>query len=58
VLGAHAAAGGSARQTSYIEVQAAVDEAAPRREAAEQTIGELKAQLAEARARASPSQEA
>jgi chromosome segregation protein len=50
VLGAFAAAGGSGKATSYIEVQAAVDEARGRRQSAEQSIGELKAQLAQARA--------
>jgi chromosome segregation protein len=50
VLGAHAAAGGSGKATSYIEVQAAVDEARANRETAEQSIGVLKAQLADARA--------
>ena len=50
VLGAYVAAGGSGKATSYIEVQAAVDEARARREAAEQAIVELKDQLAEARA--------
>jgi chromosome segregation protein len=58
VLGAHAAAGGSAKQTSYIEVQAAVDEARLRREGAEQTIAELRDQLAGARADVSERQEA
>jgi chromosome segregation protein len=50
VLGAHSAAGGSGKATSYIEVQAAVDEARTRKQSAEQAIGELRAQLAEARA--------
>jgi chromosome segregation protein len=50
VLGAHAAAGGSGKQTSYIEVQAAVDEARAKRESAEQSIGVLRSQLADARA--------
>jgi chromosome segregation protein len=58
VLGAHAAAGGSGKQTSYIEVQAAVDEARARREAAEQSIVELKAQLAAARAEVAEHKEA
>jgi chromosome segregation protein len=49
VLGAYAAAGGSGKQTSYIEVQAAVDEAKARRAAAEESIGELKEQLVAAR---------
>ena len=41
VLGAYAAAGGSGKATSYIEVQAAVDEARASRQSAEQSIGEL-----------------
>ena len=49
VLGAYSAAGGSGKQTSYIEVQAAVDEAKASRAAAEESIGVLKDQLAEAR---------
>ncbi|GAA4592052.1 chromosome segregation protein [Actinoplanes octamycinicus] len=51
VLGTFAAAGGSAKATSYIEVQAAVDEAKAGRAAAEERIAELKEQLGEARAR-------
>ncbi|GAA0801157.1 chromosome segregation protein SMC [Spirilliplanes yamanashiensis] len=50
VVGAYAAAGGSAKATSYIEVQAAVDEARAARLTAEDSIGELKDQLAAARA--------
>ncbi|BEL11762.1 chromosome segregation protein SMC [Actinoplanes sichuanensis] len=50
VLGTYAAAGGSAKATSYIEVQAAVDEAKAKRAVAEQTIAEVKEQLGEARA--------
>ncbi len=50
VIGAWAAAGGSAKATSYIEVQAAVDEAAAQRQTAEDAISTLKDQLAEARA--------
>ncbi|MEU4619212.1 chromosome segregation protein SMC [Actinoplanes sp. NPDC023801] len=50
VLGAYAAAGGSAKATSYIEVQAAVDEAKAKRALAEQTIAEVKEQLGAARA--------
>ncbi|GGK89573.1 chromosome segregation protein SMC [Mangrovihabitans endophyticus] len=50
VLGAHAAAGGSAKATSYLEVQAAVDEAKAKKETAEQAIDEVKAQLDGARA--------
>ncbi|MFI1989384.1 chromosome segregation protein SMC [Actinoplanes sp. NPDC020271] len=50
VLGAYAAAGGSAKATSYIEVQAAVDEAKAGRAAAEERIAELKDQLSDVRA--------
>ncbi|MBO4206356.1 chromosome segregation protein SMC [Micromonospora echinofusca] len=50
VVGAYAAAGGSARAPSFIEVQAAVEEARANRTAAEQAIAELRDQLAEARA--------
>ncbi|GAA2657236.1 chromosome segregation protein SMC [Paractinoplanes durhamensis] len=50
VLGAFAAAGGSGKATSYIEVQAAVDEAKAKRTAAEEAISELKGQLIDARA--------
>ncbi|MFC7547615.1 chromosome segregation protein SMC [Plantactinospora sp. GCM10030261] len=49
VVGAYAAAGGSAKAPSYIEVQAAVEEARANRTTAEQTIAELNEQLAEAR---------
>ncbi|HET9517140.1 MAG TPA: chromosome segregation protein SMC [Actinoplanes sp.] len=58
VLGAFAAAGGSGKATSYIEVQAAVDEAHAKRVAAEQSIAELKDQLAEARAEVAEHKEA
>ncbi|MEV6298615.1 chromosome segregation protein SMC [Actinoplanes sp. NPDC051861] len=50
VVGAYAAAGGSSKATSYIEVQAAVDEAKAQRAVAEQTIAEVKDQLGAARA--------
>ncbi|MEH1014487.1 chromosome segregation protein SMC [Micromonospora sp. CPCC 206060] len=50
VVGAYAAAGGSAKAPSFIEVQAAVEEARANRTAAEQAIAELRDQLAEARA--------
>jgi chromosome segregation protein len=50
VLGAWAAAGGSAKAQSYIEVQAAVDEARQRRTEATARLGELRAQLEGARA--------
>ncbi len=58
VLGAYAAAGGSGKQTSYIEVQAAVDEARTNRESAEQSIGELRGQLTEGRAEVAELKEA
>jgi chromosome segregation protein len=58
VLGAYAAAGGSGKATSYIEVQAAVDEAKAKRAEAEQSIGELKGQLAAARAEVAELKEA
>ncbi|MFK3980209.1 chromosome segregation protein SMC [Micromonospora sp. NPDC050397] len=50
VVGAYAAAGGSAKAPSFIEVQAAVEEARTNRLAAEETIAELAGQLADARA--------
>lgn len=49
VVGAYAAAGGSGQAPSYLEVQAAVEEARANRLAAEQTIAELAEQLAVAR---------
>ncbi|MER7441063.1 chromosome segregation protein SMC [Micromonospora avicenniae] len=49
VVGAYAAAGGSAKAPSYIEVQAAVEEARANRTVAEQTAAELRDQLTEAR---------
>jgi chromosome segregation protein len=58
VLGAYAASGGSGKQTSYIEVQAAVDEAKARRAAAEESISELKDQLVTARAEVAERKEA
>jgi chromosome segregation protein len=58
VLGAHAAAGGSGKATSYIEVQAAVDEARANRETAEESIGVLKGQLTDARAEVAELKEA
>ncbi|MFB9234279.1 chromosome segregation protein SMC [Plantactinospora siamensis] len=50
VLSAYAAAGGSAKAPSFIEVQAAVEEARAHRSAAEETIAQLHEQLGEARA--------
>jgi chromosome segregation protein len=58
VLGAYASSGGSGKQTSYIEVQAAVDEAKAKRIAAEESIGELKDQLIAARAEVAERKEA
>jgi chromosome segregation protein len=49
VFGAYAAAGGSGKQPSTIEIQAAVDEAMTRRIEAEHQVGALRAELAEAR---------
>lgn len=50
VLGAYAAAGGSAKAPSFIEVQAAVEEARTNRAAAERTAAQLREQLVQARA--------
>ncbi|HEY6594881.1 MAG TPA: chromosome segregation protein SMC [Asanoa sp.] len=50
VVGAYAAAGGSAKGQSFIEVQAAVEEARFRRQEAEESIHGLRGQLAAARA--------
>ena len=58
VLGAYAAAGGSGKATSYIEVQAAVDEAKAKRTQAEASIGEIKARLVAARAEVATRKEA
>ncbi|QSB13553.1 chromosome segregation protein SMC [Natronosporangium hydrolyticum] len=49
LVGAHAAAGGSAKQPSYLEVQAAVEEAAGNRERAQAQVSQLQEQLTEAR---------
>ncbi|MEU4676000.1 chromosome segregation protein SMC [Micromonospora sp. NPDC023737] len=57
VVGAYAAAGGSAKAPSYIEVQAAVEEARANRTVAEQTAAELRDQLAEARAEVAAAKE-
>jgi chromosome segregation protein len=53
LLGSFTAAGGSAKAQSFIEVQAAVDEARQKREAAEQLMGELGEQLVQLRERVS-----
>jgi chromosome segregation protein len=50
VLGAYAAAGGSAKPTSFIEVQAAVEEARQKKVDAESRLVELRAELETARA--------
>ncbi|HEX5596224.1 MAG TPA: chromosome segregation protein SMC [Micromonosporaceae bacterium] len=50
VVGGWSAAGGSANAPSFIEVQAAVEEARAKRAAAEETIAELRDQLDAARA--------
>ncbi|MBN1174842.1 MAG: chromosome segregation protein SMC [Micromonosporaceae bacterium] len=49
VLGAHLAAGGSGKQPSTIEIQAAVEEARANRVAAESLVETLREELAEAR---------
>ncbi|PWU46703.1 chromosome segregation protein SMC [Micromonospora globispora] len=58
VVGAYAAAGGSAKAPSYIEVQAAVEEARANRLTAERTSAELREQLVEARAEVAAAKEA
>ncbi|MEU8026963.1 chromosome segregation protein SMC, partial [Micromonospora haikouensis] len=58
VVGAYAAAGGSAKAPSFIEVQAAVEEARGNRLAAERTAAELREQLVEARAEVAAAKEA
>ncbi|GAA1377698.1 MULTISPECIES: chromosome segregation protein SMC [Catellatospora] len=49
LVGAFSGAGGSAKAPSYIEVQAAVDEARAKRAAAEESIAVLRAEIAETR---------
>ncbi|BCJ66952.1 chromosome segregation protein SMC [Polymorphospora rubra] len=58
VVGAYAAAGGSAKAPSFIEVQAAVEEARANRIAAEATGAELKEQLVVGRAEVADRKEA
>ncbi|MFJ2083145.1 chromosome segregation protein SMC [Micromonospora chokoriensis] len=58
VVGAYAAAGGSAKAPSYIEVQAAVEEARANRLTAERAGAELRDQLVEARAEVAAAKEA
>jgi chromosome segregation protein len=50
VLGAYAATGGSGKQPSYIEVQAAIEEARARRAEAEERTVEVRGRLASAKA--------
>ncbi|HEY8471318.1 MAG TPA: chromosome segregation protein SMC [Natronosporangium sp.] len=50
LIGGFAATGGSAKEPSYLEVQAAVEEAAGKRREAEARLAGLREQLAEARA--------
>jgi chromosome segregation protein len=50
LVGGHAAVGGSAKEPSYLEVQAAVEEAGSRRAEAEALQAELRERLAAARA--------
>ncbi|WP_281893301.1 chromosome segregation protein SMC [Phytohabitans aurantiacus] len=58
VVGAYAAAGGSAKAPSFIEVQAAVEEARANVATAEETIEGLREQLDEARAEVAERKEA
>jgi chromosome segregation protein len=58
VVGAYAAAGGSAKAPSFIEVQAAVEEARTNRAAAEAAIADLGEQLTAARAEVAGRKEA
>ncbi|GIF59299.1 chromosome segregation protein SMC [Asanoa iriomotensis] len=58
VVGAYAAAGGSAKAQSFIELQAAVDEAASNRARAEEQIEQLRTQLAAGRAAVASRKEA
>ncbi|MEV0720786.1 chromosome segregation protein SMC, partial [Asanoa sp. NPDC050611] len=58
VVGAYAAAGGSAKAQSFIELQAAVDEAAANKARAEEQIEQLRTQLATARAAVASRKEA
>lgn len=58
VVGAYAAAGGSAKAPSFIEVQAAVEEARINRTMAEQASAELREQLVDARAEVATCKEA
>ncbi|HLT01572.1 MAG TPA: chromosome segregation protein SMC [Geminicoccaceae bacterium] len=57
LLGAYVAVGGSAKQPSFIEVQAAVEEARQQRNAAEQRVAELREQLESAKQQHAAAQE-
>jgi chromosome segregation protein len=57
VVGAYAGIGGSAKAPSYLEVQAAVEEARTNRATAEATVVELRDRLAEARAQVTAAKE-
>jgi chromosome segregation protein len=58
MLGAYTAAGGSAKTTSFIEIQAAVDEARQRRSTAESRLARLRTQLGVARSEVASREEA
>lgn len=58
LLGAYAAAGGSSRQPSFIELQAAVEEARERRGAAEAAVVDLRHRLEEIRTEQAAAKEA
>jgi chromosome segregation protein len=51
MVGGHHAAGGSGKEPSYLEVQAAVEEAGSRRDEAEARLGQLREELAAAQGR-------
>jgi chromosome segregation protein len=57
LLGAYAAVGGSAKQQSFIEIQAAVEEARQNRLASEARVAELRAQLDQVRAQQAASKQ-
>lgn len=57
LIGGHAAAGGSAKEPSYLEVQAAVEEARNHRGEAEARLARLREELAAARAALATAQE-
>jgi chromosome segregation protein len=57
IIGAYAAAGGSGKQPSYLEVQAAVEEARTHKNEADARAAALRAELAEAREAAAEAKE-